>query len=135
MMCDNDSEKFTIDIDNEEEDEDEFDKVFTSVKTNENDKNNLRFEQTVMFQTGGTRKTLTTPGEKGGYLIKIEIIDTKNLVNVAKNDRWTKAAYRAAFLVDSSKDLKYVQLYKMILNVAKNLANIKNVKKTKFKNF
>ena len=115
MMCDNDSEKFTIDIDNEEEDEDEFDKVFTSVKTNENDKNNLRFEQTVMFQTGGTRKTLTTPGEKGGYLIKIEIIDTKNLVNVAKNDRWTKAAYRAAFLVDSSKDLKYVQLYKMCI--------------------
>ena len=57
------------------------------------------------------------------------------MVKVAKNDRWTKAAYRATFLVDSSKDLKYVQLYKMILNVAKNLANIKNVKKTKFKNF
>ena len=76
---------------------------------------------------------LTTPGEKGRYLIKIEISDTKDLKGVNKNDWWLKAAYRTQFLVNSEKDSIYTQLHKIVLSKAKDLSKIKNVKKQTFR--
>lgn len=91
------------------------------------------FQQSAMFQSNGSRKILTTPGEKVAYLVRIEITDdTRDLKGITKNYWCTKIAYKTIFLIDSIKDPKYVQLHKMILNVIKDLSKIKNVKKDKF---
>lgn len=78
-----------VDVDesmsSDESDEDEFNKIFSSLKDSKQEKKANIFQQTLMFQSNGTRKMLTTPGEKGGYLIKIEITDTRDLKGVPKN--------------------------------------------------
>lgn len=129
---DDDNEIEIDDLDSEDENG-EFEKLFRSIGTKEKKENT--FQQSVMFQSNETRKTITTPGEKGGYLIKIEITDTKDLKGVNKSEWWTKAAYKSTFLINSSKDPRLIQLQKIILNVAKELATVKNVKKQKFKKF
>ena len=131
----NDDDDDNDDNDDDGDDERELEKIFTSVRKSKSERKSSLFEQFVMFQSNGTRKTLKTPGETGRYLLKIEIIDTKDLKGIEVKDRWTKAAYRTTFLVGSEKDPKYIQLYKMVLNVAKHLSTIQNVKKNKFKNF
>lgn len=115
-----------------ESEEDEFNKLFSSLKDVTEPKKKNIFQQTLMFQSNGTRKMLTTPGEKGRYLMKIEITDTRDLRGVPKNDWWQKAAYRTQFLVDSDKNPIYTQLHKIVLNKAKDFTKIKNLKKTKF---
>lgn len=47
---------------------------------------------------------IKTPGEKWGYLIKIEITDHKDLKGVDKSEWWAKAAYRSTFLLNSAED-------------------------------
>lgn len=123
------------DNDNDDDDDDEFDKIFTSVKRSKskNNKTDDLFEQFVSFRSNDSCKTLTTPGERGSYLIKIDISDTKDLRGVDKKDRWLKAAYRSQFLL-KTKDSIYHQLHKIILTKSRELTKIKNVKKQTFKN-
>lgn len=124
------------DDDDEEEVDNEFDEIFKSVKVKKGNSNSTSlYEQSVLFNSHGDKKMLTTPGEKGAYLIKIEITDTKDLKGVEKNDRWQKAAYKAVFLLQSNKDPNYNTLYKMILNKSRELTKIKNVKKRSFTKF
>ena len=121
--------------DDDDDDDDEFNKIFTSIKrkSKKNDKTDELFEQFVSFKSNGSNKTLTTPGEKGSYLIKIDISDTNDLRGVDRKDRWLKAAYRSQFLLQC-KDTTYTQLHKIILMKSRELARIKNVKKQLFKN-
>ena len=81
-MYSTEEEEDTMNIDVVNDDEDvEFNKIFTSVKRrkSKSDKTDELYEQFVSFKCNGSNKTLTTPGEKGSYLIKIDITDTKDL--------------------------------------------------------
>lgn len=68
--------------------------------------------------------------EMTNYLITTEITDMKDLKGVDESKCWTKAAYRPIFK-NSARDLKFIQLEKIILNFAKELSLIRNVKKQK----
>lgn len=73
------NESFDNDDEVESED-DEFNKIFKSVEGKEDDnKNSLLIQQSILFNSHGDKKMLTTSGEKGAFLIKIEITNTKYL--------------------------------------------------------
>ena len=128
-----------IDIVNNDDDDDDgdvdFKRLFKSVKryTSKNEKTDELYDQYISFKKDDSTKTLTTPGEKGRYLIKIDITDVNDLKGINKKDRWTKAAYRSQFLLQS-KDSTYMQLHKIVLSKSRELAKIKNIKKQTYKN-
>lgn len=75
---------------------------------------------------------LTTPGEKGRFLIKLEVTDTRDMKGISKNGCHTKDAFRSINLL-SQKYPWYIQIHK--ISVAKDLSFLKNVKKDKFSKF
>lgn len=87
-------------------------------------------EQSFQINSNGVRKTITSPGEKGSHLIKIEITDFSDIKNVAVGDRWKYVAKKAIFLTKTSSDPLYKDVNKILKNVLQNLKNIKDIRKT-----
>lgn len=130
MSVSHDDDDEDTDVVNDTDGDEELDNIFSNIKSQSKKNKKLIFEQVVTLNSNGKKRTLKTPGEKGAFLIKIEITDTKDLKGVNNSDRWMKAAYRAIFLVDSKKNPDYISTRKVVLNTLKNLSKHKDVIKS-----
>lgn len=121
------------DSDNDNEDsEDEFNKIFDSIKSDSNEKKKdkkKKIAQSFTIVANDKQRILTTPGEWGSHLIKIEVTDTRDLKGVPKNDRWKKISQKAIFFVKSHEENNFKELNKILQNVGKNIASTIGVKK------
>lgn len=117
---------------NNEDSEDEFNKIFDSIKSDSSEKKKdkkKKIAQSLIIAANDKQKILTTPGEWGSHLIKIEVTDTRDLKGVPKSDRWKKISQKAIFFVKSSEDNNFKELNKILQNVGKNIASTIGVKK------
>lgn len=113
-----------------ESDDDEFSKIFDSIKTNDKqDKKQKKISQVISIVSNDNQKLLSTPGEWGSHLIKIEVTNTCDLKGIPKDEYWKKVSQKAVFLVKSSNDENYRKIIKILQSVAKHIASINNVKK------
>ena len=113
------------------ESEDEFSKIFESIKSDkekEKDTNEKIF-QIISSVSNDKQKILTTPGEWGSHLIKIEITNTRDLKGVSRDDYWKKISQNVILLIKSSKDNNYKKITKILQCVGKNVAPTNCVKK------
>lgn len=104
--------------------DDEFGKIFSSTV----DQNrSVMIKQVFHYQTGNERRRLTTPGETGDFLVKIEISDMKDLQK-CKNEKsyWTKVMKKAYF-VAGKNDVILNDVNQIVLRVGKQIAKTKDV--------
>lgn len=89
--------------------------------------------QQFQFVSGDERKKITTPGEQGTHLVKIEITDTRDL-QTCKGEKfyWQKVAKKGLFLIDVKKNETDKKMYDNLLTVlscvGEKLSKIKNAK-------
>lgn len=118
------------DISDADESGDEFSKIFDSIKTEDKKKDRKKkISQIISIVSNDNQKILTTPGEWGSHLIKIEITDTRDLKGVPKDEHWKKVGQKAVFLIKTSEDENYKKIIKILQSVGKNIASTSNVKK------
>lgn len=108
----------------DEENEDEFDKIFSSTLDSSKP---VIIKQILHHQLGKERKKLTTPGETGDYLVKIEVTETKDLQKCkSEKNFWMKVGKKAYFLVDKEDDI-LKDVNNIILRVGKKISKISDV--------
>lgn len=115
------------DDDSENDPDDDINKIFNSIKSSK-EKGKI-FSQSISILSNDTQKLLSTPGESGTYLIKIEMTDTRDLKGVPETERWKKVQKKTIFLTDSSKDGELKTINNIFKNVGKRIASVKGVKK------
>jgi hypothetical protein len=83
----------------ESDDEDLFAKLF-----NKKHSSSLKISQQFQYNSANSRKRITTPGEKGSHLIKIEITDTRDLKS-CKSEKfyWQKVNKKGYFLLNTTE--------------------------------
>lgn len=118
------------DSDNNDSD-DEFSKIFDSITDDSKKKRKEKkaIPQVIQIFSNDKQKILTTPGEWGSHLVKIELTDTRDLKGVPKNDHWKKIGQKAVFLIKSSDDDNLKILNKILHEAGKNIASTPGVKK------
>lgn len=110
--------------------DDEFSKIFDSITDDSKKKKEKKaISQIIQIVSNDKQKLLTTPGEWGSHLVKIEVTDTRDLKGIPKNDRWKKICQKAVFLIKSSEDDNFKILNKILHEAGKNLALTPGVKK------
>lgn len=106
-------------------DTDRFDSLF---KKNTS-KKPIAIKQLFQSQRNDTINKLTTPGENGRYMVKIEVTDVKDLKDCESSKTyWTKVAKKIVFLLDSNDStLKTVE--DVIYEKGKQISKVKGVVK------
>lgn len=100
------------DIDSESESENHnFDKLFKNSKEGP-----VKIKQIFQTQKKLLKKKLTTPGEEGRYMIKIELTDTNDLKNCSCSQYWTKVSAKAIFLTEKKSPM-LKQVNKLLYDV------------------
>lgn len=79
-----------------------------------------------------TIKKYSTPGEKGKFLVKIEVTDCDDLRGVGANQYWTKVWKKAVFLLNSEENQAFKILDKLLLEQLKKISEIKDVQMFEF---
>lgn len=88
------------DLSDSEDDRHNFSKLFKSSM-----KGPVKIKQIFQTQKNRLRRKLTTPGEEGRYMVKVEVTDTKDLRRCNPNQYWTKVSTKAIFLTESKSSL------------------------------
>lgn len=104
-----------------------FKRMYGSCGVNENKKKRT-FVQSFSLLKDGVNKIVSTPGERGSYLIKIEVTDTRDIKDLAVAERWRKVAKKAVFLT-SPIDENYLSIKKILKNVVESISKIDGIKK------
>lgn len=129
----NSSSSSSTDTDLSGQEEDEFAKLFQKSEKRQP----IIISQQFQYQTSDCRKKITTPGEQGTHLIKIEITDTKDLKK-CKGEKffWTKVSRKGYFLlnlISNDRDGEILNSLNNILSlICERILQIKNVKKESF---
>lgn len=93
----------------------------------------VTISQQIQFVSNDERKKITTPGEEGTHLVKIELTDTRDL-QTCKGEKfyWQKVAKKGVFLLNVKKNESDKKTYENLLNilggVGEKLSKIKNAK-------
>lgn len=88
----------------------------------------VKFQQIFSIKDKDSHKVFTSPGEIGSHLVKIEVSDVKEIVDVSAIDRWRMVSKKAIFLVGSENDKKYRIIQDLLKDTAHNISNLKGVK-------
>lgn len=103
--------------DSDSDGSDDFDRLFKikSVK-----KGPLKIKQIFQTQRKGLRRKLSTPGEEGRFMVKIEVTDTKDLKKCSSSQYWTKVSTKTIFLTEP-KSRRYKEIKSMLYSVGRDL--------------
>lgn len=133
FCSDSDSKEDDDDDINDEadDDDDHHDSFFKLFKQQKNEP--LYISQVFQIQTGNKRRKITTPGECGTHLIKIEISDMKDLKK-CKSEKmyWQKVSKKGYFLLNVNKtDESEIlnQICTILTTVGNRVLKLKNIKK------
>lgn len=114
--------------DSESQSGNSFEKLFSKIK-----KKNVVIKQIMQYSTGDTKRKLTTPGEVGTHLVKIEITDTKDL-RKCSSERvyWQEVNKKGYFLLNVKENEEDKRLHKeldgILVKIGSRISKIKNVK-------
>lgn len=109
------------DSDSDSDNSDKFDSLFKSSK-----KGPIKIKQVFQTQKKRLRRRLTTPGEEGRYMVKIELTDTKDLKNCSQNQYWTKVSAKAIFLAGPKTNL-FKDVKNMLYDVGRSVKSTPGV--------
>lgn len=118
-----------LDSDSDSDDSDKFDRLF---KVKSNKKSPIKIKQVFQTQKKRLRRKLTTPGEEGRYMIKIELTDTKDLRKCQLNQFWTKVSAKAVFLTEP-KSKVYKQIRDIMYDVGQEIKSTAGVQSEELK--
>lgn len=126
------SENSSSGSDSDSEAGDSFAKLFNQSKS----KSGLKISQIFQYNAGSCRKKITTPGEKGSHLIKIEITDFRDLKN-CKSEKfyWQKINKKGYFLLNTTVSDDQEILSSLVNILAKVATRVSKIKNAKFETF
>jgi hypothetical protein len=107
---------------------DKFDKLF-KIKSS---KSVPKIKQMFQTQNKKVKRKLTTPGEEGRYMIKIELTDTKDLKKCKMNQYWQKVNTKAVFLAEPKSEL-YKKINNMLFSVGQKIKSMPGVESDEMK--
>lgn len=102
---------------------DKFDKLF---KVKSLKKEPIKIRQSFQTQKKRLRRKLTTPGEEGRYMVKIELTDTKDLKKCKLNQYWTKVSTKAVFLTEPKSQM-FKQVDSMLYDIGRKIKSTQGV--------
>lgn len=109
--------------DSESNDSDKFDQLF---RVRSSKKTPIKVKQIFQTQKRRLRRKLSTPGEEGRYMIKIELTDTKDLKKVKPNQYWTQVSAKAVFLAEPKSTI-FKKIKSMLFDVGRNIKEMPGV--------
>lgn len=115
----------------ESDSEDTFAKLFKRKQST-----SLKISQQFQYNSGTTRRKITTPGEKGSHLIKVEITDTRDLKQ-CKSEKfyWQKVNKKGYFLLNVNENEDQQTLQSLVEILAKVATKVSKIKNAKFESF
>ncbi|XP_054261612.1 uncharacterized protein LOC128985776 isoform X2 [Macrosteles quadrilineatus] len=117
--------------DDDTDSEDNFAKLFKKKQSN-----SLKISQLFQYNTGNLRRKITTPGEKGNHLIKIEITDTKDLKSCrSEKFYWQKINKKGYFLLNTNDKEDQDTLDQLVNILARIGTKVSKIKNAKFESF
>ncbi|XP_037947436.1 uncharacterized protein LOC119679258 [Teleopsis dalmanni] len=85
--------------------------------------------QSIRRRKPGSTYTITSPGERGFQVVKLDVYDFSKISKKPKMEWWKEANYRSTFLIQSPVDPNHQLVMKLLLNVTNQLNKIPGVKK------
>jgi hypothetical protein len=104
-----------------------FNRLFDSIK----DENQSMFQQSFVRRLDGEQHILTTPPEKqsSGYLVKLELTDIGDILNIRESERWKKVARKSIFIIKNKDDKKFTMVRKLFNTVLRDMVKIRGLKR------
>lgn len=111
--------------------DDEYEKIFKS-KTTKSNKSPL-IRQIFQTRKHNLRKKMMTPGEKGRYMIKIEISDVRDLKKCkTPKTYWTQVSKKALFVINPKDDV-FKKVDDLMITVGQKISKIQGTEVERFK--
>ncbi|XP_037928517.1 uncharacterized protein LOC119662935 [Teleopsis dalmanni] len=80
--------------------------------------------QSICRRKPGSTYTITSPGERGFQVVKLDVYDFSKISKKPKMEWWKEANYRSTFLIQSPVDPNHQLVMKLLLNVTNQLNKI-----------
>lgn len=111
--------------------QDKFGKLFSQSKNKKT--KNVVIKQTLQYNDGQKRRKITTPGETGSHLIKIEITDTRDLKKCSSEKTyWQQVSKKGVFLLNTKTSEEDKAIFKdidnILVKIGQQISKVKNVK-------
>lgn len=94
-----------------------------------NDESTSLISQSISRNLPDSVNTVSSPGERGAFLIKLEIYNCKNIQNLPKNQWWRVADLKMNFLTQNSVDPLHLQVTKVVQTATGRIRQLKDLKK------
>ncbi|CAG4969496.1 unnamed protein product [Colias eurytheme] len=90
-----------------------------------------KISQSILVKDADGFINITSPGERGCMLVKLELYPFKDCVKLPKNQYWTKRTYSSLTVISSPESPAYNLVMKLRRQMTKDVMKIKNVKTEK----
>ncbi|CAH0730970.1 unnamed protein product, partial [Brenthis ino] len=90
-----------------------------------------KISQSILVKDADGYINITSPGERGCMLVKLELYPFKDCAKLPKNQYWTKRTYSSLTVISSPTSPAYDLVMKLRRQMTKDVMKIKNVKTEK----
>lgn len=85
--------------------------------------------QSICRKIPGSTSTLTSPGERGYQVVKLDVFDFSKISKKPKTDWWKEANYRSTFIIPSPLDPSHQLVMKLLLAATNQIQKLPGVKR------